>query len=132
MKTLGQRIKARRNELKLSQRNLASTLEIAHVSVSQWERDETRPNGDNLMGLARALSCEPSWLLEYSGDTPVAADKLPEPVPVLSSRQKTLLHLFEELPDTEQDKLLETLQEKKQYYDKLFEQLARRRIKNHK
>lgn len=129
MKTLGVRIRERRKEMKLSQRALASLLGIAHVSVSQWERDETAPSGENLMALSKALHCEPAWLFGGQGDDPLSASALPEPPSLLSSRQKLLLDLFEDLPDTEQEDLLDALREKKQYYDQLFEQLAKKRVR---
>ncbi|HGJ5881766.1 MULTISPECIES: helix-turn-helix domain-containing protein [Arsenophonus] len=129
MKTLGERIKARRQELKLSQRALASILGIAHVSISQWERNESTPKGENLMALAKTLHCEPSWLFEEQGNLPISASELPEAPIKLSDLQKTLLDLFDELPDSEQEELVESLREKKQYYDQLFEQLAKKRIR---
>jgi SOS-response transcriptional repressor LexA len=53
--SVGERIRARRKELRLTQKDLASKVGVSHVSISQWEKDETAPRGDNLLALARAL-----------------------------------------------------------------------------
>ena len=43
--TIGERIRYRRKNLKHTQRSLAKALKISHVSVSQWERDDSEPTG---------------------------------------------------------------------------------------
>lgn len=53
--SVGERIRARRKELRLTQKDLASKVGVSHVSISQWEKDETAPRGDNLLALAKAL-----------------------------------------------------------------------------
>lgn len=63
MKTIGDRIRARRKELRLTQKDLSLKVGVSHVSISQWEKDETSPRGDNLMKLSRALGCEPEFIL---------------------------------------------------------------------
>ncbi|WP_445496655.1 hypothetical protein [Photorhabdus sp. SF281] len=47
----------------------------------------------------------------------------------LSKRQKILLELFDELPDSEADELLKTLEEKKRYYNQLLEELSQKKSK---
>ncbi|MBS3895115.1 LexA family protein [Serratia marcescens] len=61
--TVGERIQALRKLKKLSQVALARAVGVSNVAISQWERSETEPRGDNLMSLAAALSCSPSHLL---------------------------------------------------------------------
>lgn len=53
--TVGERIRARRKELRLTQKDLAAKVGVSHVSISQWEKDETSPRGDNLLALAKAM-----------------------------------------------------------------------------
>lgn len=65
--TIGDRIRARRKELKLSQMKLSSSVGVSNVAISQWERDETEPTGDNLLSLATALKCSPQFIIR--GDT---------------------------------------------------------------
>ncbi|CAM3698153.1 hypothetical protein [Xenorhabdus thuongxuanensis] len=45
----------------------------------------------------------------------------------LTPRQKVLLELFEELPDSEATALIKNLEEKKQHYDNLLEELLHKK-----
>jgi transcriptional regulator with XRE-family HTH domain len=49
---LGQRIRAARKRLGLSQPELASLLGVSQVTISQWERGQSRPSLDKLEPLA--------------------------------------------------------------------------------
>lgn len=61
--TVGERIHALRKSKKLSQVILAKKVGVSNAAISQWERSETEPKGDNLLSLAAALECSPSHLL---------------------------------------------------------------------
>ncbi|HBR3463180.1 LexA family transcriptional regulator [Klebsiella pneumoniae] len=61
---MGERIRARRKELKIRQAALGKMVGVSNVAISQWERSETEPNGENLLALARALQCSPDFLLK--------------------------------------------------------------------
>lgn len=61
--TVGERIHALRKSKKMSQVILAKKVGVSNAAISQWERSETEPKGDNLMSLAAALECSPSHLL---------------------------------------------------------------------
>lgn len=68
--TTGDRIRARRKELKLgNQSNLGKKVGVSHVAISQWERGETEPTGSNLLTLSRVLSVRPEWLV--NGEEPM-------------------------------------------------------------
>lgn len=62
MKDISLRIKAKRKELRLSQRELADLVGVTTSAISQWEREETNPKGDNLIKLAESLGCSIEWL----------------------------------------------------------------------
>jgi len=62
MMTTATRILTRRKSLKLSQRSLGKTLGVSHATISLWETDMTKPNGQNLLHLARALKTTTEWL----------------------------------------------------------------------
>ncbi len=68
MKTIGDRIRTRRKELKKSQNELAIPIDVSRVTVSQWERDETQPSGNNLLKLAKELLCSPNWIIDGIGE----------------------------------------------------------------
>lgn len=63
MKTLGSRIRVLRKDKKLTQVNVAKAVGVSSVSVVQWEQDANKPSGNNLIALAKALDCDPHWLL---------------------------------------------------------------------
>lgn len=62
--TTGERIRARRKELNLRQEDVAKAIEVNRVAISQWERDETQPNGINLFKLEKALKTSASWIID--------------------------------------------------------------------
>ena len=67
--TLGDRIRLRRKSLQLTQKQLAQQVKVSHVAISQWEKEETLPRGENLLRLAEALGCAPAYLID--GDGPI-------------------------------------------------------------
>jgi transcriptional regulator with XRE-family HTH domain len=68
--SIGQRIKQRREELKLTQPNLAKRINKSPQVISNWERGYTPTiNYDDVAKLAEALSIEPNWLLGVDGTT---------------------------------------------------------------
>lgn len=71
MKTISDRIKIKRTELQLSQRDLADKIGVTSVAVSRWELDYSQPKGKNLLSLAKALKCTPNWLLNGRENTEV-------------------------------------------------------------
>ena len=60
--TLGQRIRARRDAVGLTQEKLAAACGVSRAAVAQWESGVTRPSLDNLVKAAAALSVWLSWL----------------------------------------------------------------------
>lgn len=64
----GERIRSRRKTLKLTQLVVASGIGVSHVAVSQWEKDETVPRGENLLRLAELLQCTAAWIIDGEGE----------------------------------------------------------------
>jgi len=60
---LGNRIRTRREARGLTQRDLASALQISTQAVSKWERGENAPDIGILPDLARILDVSVDWLL---------------------------------------------------------------------
>lgn len=85
MNTIGERIRKKRTDLKLTQRQLAKAVKgITHSSISQWESDSTTPSSKNLFDLSLALNCDFAWLLNGGSESNV--------IPVtLNSRKVPLL-----------------------------------------
>ncbi len=91
--TLGNRIKAARAKLRLSQKELGERFGISSAAVSAWERDETVPEFDRLRQLPAVLKIPASWLLNGSGDPP-NDDDLPSVWDGLDKAQKRQLARF--------------------------------------
>lgn len=83
MTTLHERIRAQRKLAGLTQVELAKTVGVARVSLTQWENGDTSPKGENLLKLAKALNTSPDWLVTGKGDpsTGISAPEL-EPAPI--------------------------------------------------
>lgn len=126
--SIGERIRARRTEMNYTQRTLAKALKISHVSVSQWERDDSEPTGKNLFALSKALRCSPTWILFGDDERePLSPSEVKHQV--LDERHKELIELFDALPASEQQAQLEELRTRVDNFNKLFEEmlLARQR-----
>lgn len=66
--TLGTRIRLARKAKALSQTELANLVGArGNATVSEWERDESVPGGDNLIALVRELGIDGHWLLTGDG-----------------------------------------------------------------
>lgn len=88
---LSDRIKQRRTALFLTQGELAKKVGVSRVAVSQWERGDTSPKGENLFSLSNALDCRAEWLIDGKGDlnlkpasNVIAAEAGSHKIPVLS------------------------------------------------
>ncbi|MDZ7278084.1 helix-turn-helix domain-containing protein [Pantoea eucrina] len=66
--TAGMRMRARRRALQMTQKNLADVIGVSHVAISQWEKEETVPRGENLLRLAEHLQCTPAWIIDGDGE----------------------------------------------------------------
>lgn len=130
MENPGQRIKNRRLALKLTQKELAKKVGVAHVTISQWERGDTSPRGDRLLSLAEALGCDAAWILRgihTTGKDIPTIETTPAKTSLtkeqLTFQETILLDLFSSLPESEQEQLIKTLEEKKEHYAKLLREL---------
>lgn len=60
---IGNRIRKYREELNLSQKQLAEQIGISNSRVSNWEQGINRPDADMLAKICKALNVSPSLLL---------------------------------------------------------------------
>ncbi|MGF1884085.1 S24 family peptidase [Vibrio splendidus] len=68
MEYISDRIKKKRTELGLNQRDFAKKLKLTAPSISQWERGISAPKGNNLISIAKLFQCSPEWLLTGKED----------------------------------------------------------------
>ena len=62
-RTLGERIKAHRTALGMSQEKLAQSLGVTAQAVSKWETGAAEPSPSNLLALAKLYGVDPGDLL---------------------------------------------------------------------
>ena len=60
---MGQRIKLRRKELKISQTELAELIDVSNNHMSSIENAKTKPSMDNFIKLCEVLKVTPDYLL---------------------------------------------------------------------
>lgn len=59
---LGDRLKEKRLERRLTQTYIAERIGVERAAVSQWEKNATLPRGNNLFQLCKLLDCDIAWL----------------------------------------------------------------------
>lgn len=74
--SIGSRIRALRARRNITQADLASRLGVKPQAVSQWERDETKPESERARELAAIFGVSMDWLLSDADDS-VSGDSLP-------------------------------------------------------
>lgn len=60
--SIGERIKTKRKQSKLTQTNLGSLVNVSSQVISNWERGYSDPNHDDVARLALALTCSTEYL----------------------------------------------------------------------
>ena len=68
MDTVGSRLRFRRKQKKLTQRDVAEWAGVSASAVTQWENDSTKLSGENLVLACQCLRCSPEWLIFGTGD----------------------------------------------------------------
>jgi len=85
--TLGEKIKAARVEAGLTQKALAEKMQIGNTRLSNWEKDVSRPNTEQLESLCWALNVQPNYFFETVSSDP--EDELAEYLTDLRDRPET-------------------------------------------
>lgn len=118
---VGERLKALRERKKLSQAQLSKLCGWATASrVGNYELGVRNIGIDDAVVLARVLDTTPSYLL--FGDELNKGQELPP-------KQRRMLHLFNQLPDTEQDRMLDLFEVRLKEIDEYVERYLQGRFK---
>lgn len=86
---LGERLQKSRTILKLSQKEVANSLNVSPAVISNYEKGERTPSVEMLMALARLYHCSTDYLLGFEKDNPKSID-----ASMLSDKQTALLQNF--------------------------------------
>ena len=86
---LGERLQKQRTAHKLSQREVASALNVSPVFIFPDEKGERTPSLEMLIALARLYHCSTDYLLGFDKSNTDTIN-----VSMLTEKQKNLLQLF--------------------------------------
>jgi transcriptional regulator with XRE-family HTH domain len=68
LETVGKLIRRLRKDKKLSLRDLAKIVNMSHVNITHIENDRVSTNTQTLIGLAKALDCNPDKMLAVANE----------------------------------------------------------------
>lgn len=97
--SIGSRIKERREELGITQTQLAELLGVSKGAVGNYETDANSPKASIMYKVFDVLKCDANYIFQDNIET---IKKVP------STRDGTLLGLFHQLNSEGQDRLIET------------------------
>lgn len=101
---IGERIKNRRKELKLSQTDVYERCDITSGALSKIENGKTTPSVVVFYKLSQVLECDMNWLATGTSSN--------LQTPKFCKQEECLLNGFRELSEDDQDELVEILQMK--------------------
>lgn len=64
--TFGEKLRAARKAMGLTQKELAQSIGAKHNSISDWENDKNMPDPDTIVRVCETLKVEPGYLLMNS------------------------------------------------------------------
>uniref|UniRef100_UPI0040564467 helix-turn-helix domain-containing protein n=1 Tax=Agathobacter sp. TaxID=2021311 RepID=UPI0040564467 len=102
---IGQRIKERRKELKITQTQIQQETSISSGNLSCIENGKYLPSAIALLELSKILDCSVDWLL--TGNSSISDNSI-----FLDTEEKELLNGFRELPEDDREELLCLMQMK--------------------
>ena len=70
---IGERIRARRNQIEMSQENLGVSLGVSFQQIPKYEKGINRISSGRLIQLANALQCSATDLIGDAGKAPLAS-----------------------------------------------------------
>ena len=96
---IGQRIKERRKELKITQTQIQQETSISSGNLSCIENGKYLPSAVALLELSKILDCSVDWML--TGKSSISESGL-----ILENEEKELLNGFRELSEDDKEELL--------------------------
>lgn len=92
------RLKELREELNLSQNDIAMAIKTSQRNIGRWENGENEPSASFVIQLANFFECSTDYLLGRSDDFgSVTIKKEKSPTDDLTAEEKTLLENFRQL-----------------------------------
>ena len=107
-----EKLKARRKELKMTQKDIADQLGISYQAYSAWERGVKKPTQDNLVKIAQILNVSVDYLLGNSEEKVEELDNI-ELLFRMNSKG-----LSDEEKKVFKKELIEFMEERKRFFEK--------------
>ena len=105
---MAQRIKALRQEKGLTLEQVADVVGVGKSTVRKWETGMiANMRRDKIADLAKALGTTPAYLMGWKEDD--AEKDVPPSEPTLTEGEKTLLDLFNRVPEDQQQLVLQMI-----------------------
>lgn len=104
-KNVGQRVRWRRRELKLTQEKLGDMLELTFQQVQKYEKGVNRISAGRLFEVASVLGVPVTYFYEGVGDIPsrktlaVAEEIAASPAPIMNDETMELISKFQSIDD---------------------------------
>lgn len=73
-KVIGERMKEKRQQLKLSQKELAEKIEVTPSAINQYEKGDKVPSSEKIISLAKTLGVSSDYLLGVSDEEDIFLD----------------------------------------------------------
>lgn len=102
---IGQRIKERRKELKITQTQIQQETSISSGNLSCIENGKYLPSAVALLELSKILDCSIDWML-------TGKSSISESSAILDNKETNLLNGFRELSEDDQEELIGLLEMK--------------------
>nr|DAH79649.1 MAG TPA: helix-turn-helix domain protein [Bacteriophage sp.] len=99
--TFGEKIKTARISKHYTQRQLAELINAKHNSISDWEKDKSKPDMDTVELICGALDLSPGYLMD--------SIKTSAPSPELSDTYTELIELYSKLSEDSQKAIMQIL-----------------------
>ncbi len=104
-RNVGQRVRWRRRELKLTQEKLGDMLELTFQQVQKYEKGVNRISAGRLFEMAKVLGVPVTYFYEGVGDvlgreTPDIAEEIaPSPAPIMDDDTLELINAYQKIED---------------------------------
>lgn len=99
--TFGEKIKTARISKHYTQRQLAELINAKHNSISDWEKDKSKPDMDTVELICGALDLSPGYLMDSA--------KTSAPSSELSDTYTELIELYSKLSEDSQKAIMQIL-----------------------
>lgn len=99
-----EKIKFLRSEKKLTQKELATLLNLSKNIVCEWEKGRAEPRIDTLKQMATIFDCSTDYLLDLNNDFDAV---FPTDTPTLSNDEQTVIDCMRNVSDEDRKLIIE-------------------------